>query len=109
DDSVVFTGPISHEFLPLYYAACDVYASCSRWETYNLPLVEAQACRKPVVAFNVSAHPEVATNGKTGFLVPFKDADALAEAIIKLLKNDKLRQKMGENASRMIKGKFSLE
>ncbi|MCK4403348.1 MAG: glycosyltransferase family 4 protein [Dehalococcoidia bacterium] len=114
DDSVVFTGPVSHDFLPLYYAACDVYASCSRWETYNLPLVEAQACRKPVVAFNVGPHPEVVTDGETGFLVPFKDADALAEAIIKLLKNDKLRQEMGGNAykaagEKVILGEYRLE
>ena len=108
DDSVVFTGPVSHEFLPLYYAACDIYASCSRWETYNLPLLEAQACRKPVVVFNVSAHPEVVTDGETGFLVPFTDANALAEAIIKLLKNDKLRQEIGKNAYKAAKEKVIL-
>ena len=99
DDSVMFISSVSHDFLPLYYAACDIYASCSRSETYNLPLVEAQACGKPVVAFNIGAHPEVVTDGKTGFLVPTEDINALAEAIIKLLKNDKLRQEMGESES----------
>lgn len=102
-NSVIFISFVSHELLPLYYAACDVYASCSSWETYNLPLVEAQACGKPVVAFNVGPHPEVVTDGETGFLVPFRDADALAEAIIKLLKNDTLRQEMGENAYKAAK------
>jgi len=46
-------------------------------------------------------------HGTTGFLVPPKDANALAEAIIELLNNDKLRQEMGENAYRVLSDKFS--
>ena len=103
DDSVIFVTFVPHDFLPLYYAACDIYASCSRWETYNLPLVEAQACGKPVVAFNLGPHPEVVKDNATGLLVPPGDTSALAEAIIKLLKNDKLRQEMGENAYKATK------
>ncbi len=107
DDSVIIAGEIPDEELPCYYAACDVYATASLWEGFNLPLVEAQACGKPVVAFNIGPHPEIVKDGGTGFLVPPRDVNALAEAIIKLLKDDKLRHKMGENASRMVREKFS--
>ena len=109
DGSVIFAGYVSPEELPYYYAACDVYATGTMWEGFNLPLVEAQVCGKPVVAFNFGPHPEVVKDGETGFLVPPRDVSALAEAIIRLIKNNKLRQEMGENASKWVKGKFSLD
>jgi len=52
---------------------------------------------KPVVASNVGGLGEMAEDGKTGLLVPPKDVDALAEAIIALLKDDAKREKMTEN------------
>ena len=63
--------------------------------------------KKPVVATDVGNFAEMVEHGKTGFLVPPKDANALAEAIIELLNNDKLRQEMGENAYRVLSDKFS--
>jgi len=107
DDSVIFAGYVPTEELPYYYAACDVYATGTIWESFNLPLVEAQACGKPVVAFNFGPHPEVVKDGETGFLVPPRDVGALAEAVIRLIKNDKLRQEMGKKASKWVRGRFS--
>lgn len=81
-----------------------------------LPYVEASqsgivhiayAFRKPVVATNVGALPEIIDHEKTGLLVPPKDADALAVAIIRLLKDDSLRKQMGENAYRKMKQEMS--
>jgi 1,2-diacylglycerol 3-alpha-glucosyltransferase len=109
DNSVIFVGYVSDEELPYYYAACDAYATASLWEGFNLPLVEAQACGKAVVAFKIGPHPEVVKDGETGFLVPPRDVNALAQATIRLLKNDKLRREMGENASKMVRENFSLE
>jgi 1,2-diacylglycerol 3-alpha-glucosyltransferase len=108
DDSVIFAGYIPDEELPYYYAACDVYATATMLEGFNLPLVEAQACGKPVVAFNLGPHPEVVKDNETGLLVPPRDTNALAEAIIELLKSDKLRQEMGEKAYKMAKKRFSV-
>ncbi len=105
--SVIFAGYVTDEEIPYYYAACDVYATGTMCEGFNLPLVEAQACGKPVVAFNIGPHPEVVKDGETGFLVPPRDVGALAEAVIRLIKNDKLRQEIGKNASKWVKGKFS--
>lgn len=103
DDSVIFAGYVSDEEVPYYYAACDVYATATMWEGFNLPLAEAQACGKPVVAFNIGPHPEVVEDGETGFLIPPRDTSALAKAIVKLLKNDNLRQEIGKNAHKVAR------
>jgi 1,2-diacylglycerol 3-alpha-glucosyltransferase len=104
--SVVFTGDISDEELSFCYAACDVYATATLWEGFNLPLVEAQAYGKPVVAFNLGPHVEVVQDGITGFLVPPEDTAAMAAAIIKLLENNELRRAMGAKGCKWARGKF---
>ena len=81
--SVIFREEIKDEELPNYYAACDLYVTASLWEGFNLPIAEAQACGKKVVAFNVCSHPEVVKNG---ILVKKDDTNAFANAIIRLLK-----------------------
>lgn len=105
DDSVIFADYVSDEEVPYYYAASDIYATGTRWEGFNLTLVEAQACGKPVVAFNIGPHPEIVEHNRTGLLVSPEDTNALAEAIIKLLKDSKMRQKMGENAHQAMRRK----
>lgn len=67
----------------------------------------AGSFKKPVVATDVGNFSEMVEDGTTGLLVPPKNARALAEAITKLLNNDKLRQEMGENAYSALSDKFS--
>ncbi len=84
--SVIFTGFVPDKELPYYYAACDIYTTATLWEGFDLPAVEAQACGKPVVAFNLCAHPEVV---KKGILVKPKDIKEFAKAIFKILTKTK--------------------
>jgi glycosyltransferase involved in cell wall biosynthesis len=58
----------------------------------------AYAFGKPVIATRVGAIPEIVDDGKTGFLVEPQKERALADAIVKLLSNDKLLEEMGKNA-----------
>jgi len=81
--NVIFKDSINDKELPNYYAACNLYVTASLWEGFNLPVAEAQACGKKVVAFNVCSHPEVV---KDGILVKKDDFDGFADAIIRLLK-----------------------
>ncbi len=80
---VVFAGFVPDEELPAYYGACDAYVTCSMWEGFDIPLVEANACGKPAVAFDVGSHPEVLKKGK---LVRAGDVNGFADAVAKLLK-----------------------
>jgi len=75
--------------------------------TQNSIILIAGAFKKPVVATDVGNFSEMVENGKTGFIIPPKDVNALAQAIIRLLPNDELRREMGENACRMVRENFS--
>ena len=86
DNSVIFAGFVSDEELPNYYAACDVYATCSLVEGFNMPLAEAQACGKPVVAFDIGPHKEVVKNG---FLVADGRLNEFGEALINILASER--------------------
>ena len=103
---LIFTGYVDDEDLPYYYALCDIFCFPSLWEGFGLPPAEAQACGKPVVAFDNCALPEVVANGVTGILVPPRDSKALGEAIIKLLQDEDKRIKMGEAARKRVENLF---
>jgi starch synthase len=76
-----------------------------------LPYVEASQSHvisiayrfgKPVVCTSVGGLPEMVDHGKTGFLVAPRDVDGLADAIVRLMGNDDLRRKLGENGMRKV-------
>jgi len=69
----------------------------------------AYGFKKPVVVTDVGSIPEIVDDYKTGFVVPPCDSQALAMAVVRLLKNEKLRKEMGENAYKKLKEDFSWE
>lgn len=107
--AVIFTGYVTDDLLPSFYAACDVFCYPSLWEGFGLTPAEAQAAGKPVVAFKTCALPEVVENGVTGFLVPSRNSTALAEATARLLTNHELREEMGKTARKRAEQMFSWE
>ena len=102
NDSVLFLqnvrGGINDELLPQLYSMADIFTCASRYEAFGMPFLEAQACGTPCVGFNVAAIPEVVKNGHTGLLVEDGNVNEMAEAIIRLLIDDELRERMGRAA-----------
>ncbi len=82
---VSFLGFLPEQELPLYYAAADVFATASTFETQGLTVLESMACGTPVVAANSMALPETVRDGYNGFLFEPFDEEELAEKIIKAL------------------------
>jgi glycosyltransferase involved in cell wall biosynthesis len=107
EEAVVFTGYVSDRKVPELYAACDVFCYPSLWEGFGLTPAEAQACGKPVVAFNNCAIPEIVENGRKGLLVERKNVEALAEAIVSLLLDKEHRISMGLRARDRVTRLFS--
>jgi glycosyltransferase involved in cell wall biosynthesis len=101
EKDVIFTGFVSDQELPKYYAACDIFASASVLEGFGLIFLEAMALGKPIVAFNLASIPEVI--GNAGILIDQINHEKFANAIIKLLSDEKLYQEKSENALKRAK------
>lgn len=111
-DKVHFTGFVSDEDLAALYHACDVFVlpSISNNEAMGIVQLEAMACRKPVVSTNLpTGVPFVNVDQETGFVVPPCDAQALADAINRLLAEKSLREEMGEQGKQRVKENFTSE
>lgn len=89
-----FTGHVGD--MPAVYAALDLLAAPSRWEGFGLMLVEAMAAGKPIVASRVGAIPEVCVEDETALLVPARDPQALAAALLALLCDPARACRLGE-------------
>jgi phosphatidylinositol alpha-1,6-mannosyltransferase len=101
-DSVIFAGRVEHELLPDYYRLGDIFAApCrSRYgglevEGLGIVYLEASACGVPVIAGKSGGAPDAVLDGKTGLLVNGRDHREVGAAVIKLLSDQPLRQKMG--------------
>jgi glycosyltransferase involved in cell wall biosynthesis len=66
------------------YAACDVWLFGSRSEGFGLPILEAMACRTPVIATPTGAAPGFIADGHNGYLVAMEDAPAMAARIVEV-------------------------
>jgi len=93
-DSVRFLGHVPQADLPALYSAADLFVFPSLYEGFGLPALEAMACGTPVVASNVSALPEVV--GDAALQVSPLDVEALADAMERLLRDDRLRADLRE-------------
>lgn len=81
------------------YAGCDVWLTASRSEGFNLPALEAMACRTPVVSTRTGWPEEAIVPGKNGMLVDIDDAPALATALEWILtRDDESWKELSENA-----------
>jgi glycosyltransferase involved in cell wall biosynthesis len=87
----------------------DVFALSSTHEGMCTSLVDAMAAEKAAVATAVGGVPEVLADGETGFLVPSRDAEALAERIVELLTERALRDRMGRAALARARRLFTVD
>lgn len=108
-DCVKFLGLMDEGELEREYAECSIFVLPSQEESQGIVLVEAMALGKPCVATNVGGIPDVVPDGEAGFLVEYGDPEALAEKIIALLKDDRLRKGFGERAEEVARGFSSKE
>ncbi len=88
-------------------AAADVVVCSSRFEGYGMVNIEAMACGRPVVSTNQGGPAETIREGETGFLVPPGDPAALAERVIRLLRDPASRQRMGRAGRARVDAQFS--
>ena len=100
----LFKG-VPHEKLPIYYRAADVFIHTSHLEAFGLVLVEAMACKLPVVATNSSCCPEIV--GEGGLFFEPGDSQDLAEKMIRVLTDESLRTTLSERAHKRVLENFT--
>ncbi|MCP4267539.1 MAG: glycosyltransferase family 4 protein [Candidatus Brocadiaceae bacterium] len=105
EDKVEFMPSLQNPF-PYYYSL-DIYLNTSLFEGIPLTILEAMACRLPVVASRVGGIPEVINDNENGILVDSRDPKVYAEKCIYLLNNQYLRNNLGNSANKTIENSFS--
>jgi len=93
-DDVILTGYVADEDLPALYRAARAFVYPSLFEGFGLPPLEAMACGTPVVTSDVSSMPEI--TGDAALLIDPNDEGALANALIEVVNNDRLRADLRE-------------
>ncbi len=107
-DNVHLIGYLPHEELVDFYYRADVFVAPSVVEeALGLSILEAMAAKTPVIATRKGGIPLLVKSGYNGFFVRSRNSQKIAETCNRLLKNDKLREIMGNNARDTVEDKFT--
>ncbi len=105
-ESIRWIDRQAHDALPAIMSRWDVVGITSVAESFCVSAIEASAMEIPVVATDVGGLSESVEDGRTGILVPARDAKAVAEAMITLLDNAALRERMGKYSQQRVVTRF---
>lgn len=106
ENSIQFLGEISNELLPKYLSKADVFVRPSLSEGLGISFLEAMAVGLPIIGTPVGGIPDFLKDGETGLFCKVSDPKDLAEKIIKILKDEQLREKITINARALMVQKY---
>ena len=107
EDSLLITGWVDS---PLDYVELfDVALLLSRWEGFGLALPEYMMAGKPIVASKVDAIPNIIEDHVNGLLVPPEDEDAAYHAVMEILSNNELKEKLIQNGLKDVRTRFNVK
>jgi glycosyltransferase involved in cell wall biosynthesis len=106
-NDVEFTGMIPEKELVVFLQSLDIYVHASLGETMSTAIMQAMACKLPIVASDVNGINNMITHNKTGILVPAQNEQALAQAIQEYLANKDLQNLYAQNAFDHAQDHFS--
>lgn len=104
---VTLVNGFTEEEKPAFFAACDVLASPSGYESFGIVFLEAWACGKPVIGSRTGAISAVIDEGQDGLLVAYNDAPQLAAAILELLSDEALRRRLGARGKEKVATRYT--
>lgn len=94
--------------IPSFLKSIQIFVLPSRYESFSISLLEAMAAGLPIVTTHVDGAPEAITNQEHGLLVPSENPQALADALITLIKDPQKRMQLGQAARQRVQTAFSL-
>ena len=92
---------------PDLFASCDIFSMPSKVESLGIAYLEAWASGKPVIGCRIGAVTSVIEQGKDGLLVEYGNQQELANGILKLMDNENLRRRLGENGKKKACGEYT--
>ena len=105
--SLTYLGHVPRDAPPYLYALSDIFVLPSFYENFPACIQEAMASQCAVVSTPVGGIPEMMEDGTNGILVPTNDADALADSLIKLVDDKRLRTTLGRRARESVVKRFN--
>jgi glycosyltransferase involved in cell wall biosynthesis len=108
-DTIRFVGRVLNSELPDYLASSDIYVSTSLSDSAPVSLQEAMACQLAPVVTDIPANRAWIEDSKNGFIVPANDIKALADKIVCLVRDKKLREEFGIANRRIIQERAEYE
>lgn len=103
---VEFAGNADQDDVPEMLGRMSVYVALSRSESFGVAVLEASACGLPVVVSDAGGLPEVVRDGITGFIIPNGDPVTAANAIVRLVTDHELRNRMGLAGREFVMSRF---
>ncbi len=97
-DSIVFTGMLEENELPAFINSLDVYVHATLGETMSTAVMQVMACRLPIIASDVPGINNMISDGVTGILVPARNEEKLADAVLSLIARPDKAAKMAASA-----------
>jgi len=107
EDQVIFTGYISDEDLTAYYRRAEMFVLPSKYEPFGMTTTEAMSCRTPVVVTKYGGIRKDLTDGTDALLVDVSNESEFADAMIRVLKDADLREKLAASALKTARDEFS--
>ena len=107
--NVTWTGLVKDPFVEGVFDAADIVCQVSNWEeVFGWVIAEGMAFGKPIVGTRVGAISELIEDGNSGYLVDRGDDAGISEKILALIRNQELRNRMGDRGREIAKEKFDL-
>jgi len=106
-EKVTFMGKINHIEKIIPNADCILQPSYA--ESFGMVSLEAMSCEIPTVASNVDGIPEVVVHDETGYMANPDDHDSMANYLVEICTNDKLRERLGKNSRKRVSDCFSMD
>ncbi len=107
NENIVFTGFVPN--IKSFMHSLDIFVLPSLWEGFGYVLVEAMACKKPVIGFDVSSNPEIIRHNETGYLIENENIEQFTDKIIMLANDKQLRHTLGEKGRYCVEQNFTMK
>lgn len=114
DPRITWEPGVPHHEVPQRMRRAHVFVNTTFGDTFNNAVMEAMGCELPVIASDISALPEMITDGVNGWMVPVRsmESDAIAEVIaqrlLQLMDDPALRERMGKASMAVVEDRFDI-